>query len=122
MTTPTGRNARTLTSYVETLLDYPRWVIERDVDFSHCHYQGKYAAANNRCTTCPFGTACHWLNLAQSPTPPEDPLPELLQALRTAADYLQTAYSKDHERGCRCETCSWLRQVRRFLHSQRRSA
>jgi len=34
MTTLTGRNARTLSGYVESLLDYPRWIIERDVDFS----------------------------------------------------------------------------------------
>jgi len=29
MTTLTGRNARTLSGYVESLLDYPRWIIER---------------------------------------------------------------------------------------------
>ena len=118
MTTLTGRNARTLAGYVESLLDYPRWVIERDVDFSNCRYQGTYTASANRCTTCQFGSACQWLNLAQLPKSPDQPLPELMNALTTAADYLQATYSEGHERGCHCETCLWLRQVRRFLHSQ----
>lgn len=118
MTTLTGRNARTLSGYVESLLDYPRWVIERDVDFSKCQYQGIYTASSDRCTTCQFGSACQWLNLAQLPTSPDQPLPELMNALTTAADYLQATYSEGHERGCHCETCSWLRQVRRFLHSR----
>ena len=34
MTTLTGRNTRTIVGYVITLLDYPRWVIEREVDFT----------------------------------------------------------------------------------------
>ena len=118
MTTQTGRNARTLAGYVESLLDYPRWVIERDVDFSGCHYQGVYTASAERCTSCQFGTACRWLNLAQLPKPPDQPLPELMNALTTAVDYLQLTYSEDHERGCHSENCLWLRQVRRFLHSQ----
>ncbi len=119
MTTLTGRNARTLSGYLDSLLDYPRWVIERDVDFTHCHYQGTYTASDPRCTTCQFGVACRWLNLSHSPAAADEPLPELLNALSTAADYLQVTYSEDHDRGCDCETCSWLRQARRFLHSQR---
>lgn len=117
MTTPTGRNARTLSGYAESLLDYPRWIIERDVDFTHCRYHGTYAASADRCTSCEFGEACRWLNLARIPASPDEPLAELIAALRTAADYLQANYSEDHERGCTCETCLWLRQARRFLHS-----
>jgi len=118
MTTLTGRNARTLSGYVESLLDYPRWVIERDVDFSACHYQGVYTASAKRCTSCQFGAACQWLNLAQLPKSSGPPLSELMNALMTAADYLQVTYSENHEHGCRCDNCLWLRQVRRFLHSQ----
>lgn len=114
----TGRNARTLSGYVDSLLDYPRWVIERDVDFTDCHYQGTYTESTDRCTTCQFGVACRWLNLAQPPASPDDPLMELLNALKTAADYLQATYSEGHERRCDCETCLWLRQARRFLHAQ----
>jgi hypothetical protein len=118
MTTQSGHNARTLASYVESLLDYPRWVIERDVDFSGCDYQGTFTASAECCTSCQFGTACRWLNLAQLPKSPDPPLPELVNALTTAVDYLQLTYSEGHERGCHCENCLWLRQVRRFLHSQ----
>lgn len=113
----TGRNARTISGYVESLLDYPRWVIERDVDFTDCLYQGTYTASADRCKSCEFGEACRWLSLARLPASPDEPLPELIAALRTAADYLQANYSENHERGCTCETCLWLRQARRFLHS-----
>ncbi len=115
--TLTGHSARTLSGYVESLLDYPRWVIERDVDFTECHYQGTYTASAERCTSCLFGEACRWLNLAHAPASIDEPLPELIAALKTAADYLQSNYSENHERGCTCETCLWLRQARRFLHS-----
>lgn len=118
MTTHTSRNARTLTGYVETLLDYPRWIIERDVDFTDCHHQGNYTASAEVCATCLFGDACSWLRLTREPASPDDPLSSLMNALSRAADYLQANYSKDHTRGCGCENCLWLRQVRRFLHSQ----
>jgi len=118
MTTHTGRSARTLTGYVEILLDYPRWIIERDVDFTDCHHQGIYAASAEVCTTCVFGEACLWLRLTREPPSPDDPLSSLLNALTRAADYLQANYSAGHPRGCGCENCLWLRQVRRFLHSQ----
>jgi hypothetical protein len=118
MTSVTGRNARTLTGYVETLLDYPRWIIERDVDFSHCRHQGAYTETSEVCTHCPFGDACSWLRLARAPATPDDPLPALVNALTRAADYMQGHYRANHERACSCETCLWLRQVRRFLHSQ----
>jgi hypothetical protein len=118
MTTLSRRNARTLTGYVDSLLDYPRWVIERDVDFTDCHFQGTYTASDKRCAECLFGDACRWLHLSRAPASEDDPLPDLVKALATAADYLQATYSENHERGCDCETCLWLRQVHRFLHSQ----
>ena len=117
--THTGRNTRTLTGYVESLLDYPRWIIERDVDFTDCHYQGIYTASAERCVNCRFGEACCWLNLTRTPIPKNDPIPDLVTALRVAANYLQVTYSENHERDCVCETCLWLRQARRFLRSQR---
>jgi len=119
MTTLTRRNARTLTSYVDSLLDHPRWVIERDVDFTDCHFQGKYTASDQRCTTCLFGDACGWLQIARAPASEDDPLTDLVNALTTAASYLQANYCDKHEHGCNCETCLWLRQVHRFLRSQR---
>ena len=33
MATQTGK-IRTITGYISDLLEYPRWVIERDVDFT----------------------------------------------------------------------------------------
>jgi hypothetical protein len=118
MTTLTGRNSRTLTSYVERLLEYPRWVIERDVDFSNCNSQGTVASSDERCRECAFGEACCWLNLARVPTSTDNPLPELENALKTAVSYLKKTYGDDHERACVCETCLWLRSARQFMRSQ----
>ncbi len=117
--TPPGRNSRTLSGYVESLLDYPRWVIERDVDFSNCSYHGTFTASAEQCTSCQFGEACRWLSLGQLSATPDAPLAELLGALTTAADYLQVRYGDNHEDRCNCETCLWLRKVRRFLRTQR---
>lgn len=119
MMTLTGRDARTLTGYVYNLLDYPRWLIERDVDFSNCHYHGSFTESAERCTTCRFGVACRWLGKSSAELTPNDPLPELMDALATAARYLKQTYCADHERGCDCETCAWLVEVRNFLRSQR---
>ena len=117
--TLTGRNARTLTGYVENLLEYPRWIIERDVDFTHCQFHGSFSATIETCTSCQFGDACCWLNLARSPEPQDDSLPDLLNALTEAAAYMQKFHADGHERACSCKACVWLRTARQFLHSQR---
>jgi hypothetical protein len=124
MTTPTSRNTRTLTGYVESLLEYPRWVIERDVDFTHCQFQGNFSSGAETCDSCQFGRACCWLSLNRDQTqqeglPPDDPLPDLLDALSIAADYLRQTHVESHRRGCTCKTCVWLQQAHQFLHSQR---
>ena len=38
----TTSKTRTLKVYVEDLLQYPRWIIEREVDFTRCQYDGHY--------------------------------------------------------------------------------
>lgn len=121
MTTLTGHNARTITNYVESLLEYPRWVIERDVDFTHCQFHGTYNPTVHQCTSCQFGEACCWLSLAPHVAPQEKALPDLINALATAADYMQQTHAEDHKRGCHCEICQWLRKARQFMHSRRHS-
>ena len=53
---------RTISGYISDLLEYPRWVIEHDVDFTNCHFGGHYNAFIKACTDCPFGAACRWLD------------------------------------------------------------
>ena len=120
--TLTGHNARTLTKYTESLLEYPRWIIERDVDFTHCQFHGLYTPTVQQCTSCQFGEACSWLNLAPRLVPQDDVLPDLINALTTAAEYMQQAPAADHKSGCHCKTCEWLRTTRQFLHSRHHSA
>ena len=64
MATLTGRRTRTLSGYVSTLLEYPRWFIEREVDFTNCHRDGAYDGEDARCTSCQFGASCSWLKRA----------------------------------------------------------
>ena len=121
MNTLAGRQARTLTGYVITLLEYPRWCIEREVDFSNCHLQGSFDARESRCTNCRFGRACRWLHLNGREPALDTPLPDLVHALGTAVNYLRrdSRDSADHDRQCDCDTCNWLREANAFLRTHR---
>ncbi len=117
----TGRNIRTITGYVANLLAYPRWMIEREVDFTNCRLSGDYDSNEVQCTSCGFGEACRWLNLNRTPPSANAPLPELLQALAAAVEYLQSPTREQpvHEHDCRCDACQWIREARGFLRVQR---
>ncbi len=119
MTTLTGSHDRTLTGYLVTLLEYPRWRIEHEIDFTDCHLQGEFEAGDAVCATCEFGAACNWLSRRQ-PTL-DTPLAELEIALRSALRFV--AERRDprlpHEQGCDCEACQWLREARGFLRTRR---
>ena len=114
MNTLTGRSTRTITGYVTKLLEYPRWFIERDVDFTDCRHSGCYDQDDSECVNCHFGTACQWLNQDRSPDMEHGSAEELVAALETAVDYVQSR--NRHDRSCHCDKCSWLREARRFLH------
>ncbi len=121
MPTLTGQNIRTLTGYVAALLEYPRWIIERQVDFTDCHLNGGFDDSDIQCAACRFGAACCWLNRNRMALSPDMPLDELLQALDTAVDYLRMPNDDDapHSDFCECGTCSWLREARGFLRTRR---
>jgi hypothetical protein len=121
MITLSGRNTRTITGYVVTLLEYPRWVIEREVDFTNCHLGGHFDPADPQCSTCHFGTACRWLQTGRTTPHPDAKLPELLMALGAAVEYLHSSAraNKDHYDGCECDACQWLAEARAFLRTHR---
>jgi len=117
MTNQTRRNSRTLAGYASTLLEYPRWVIERDVDFTNCRHDGVYDERITECSNCSFGEGCRWLNQDRTPTTQAASLNDLIRALQSAVEYLQV---KEHQkRPCKCRTCSWLHEARHFLHARR---
>lgn len=122
MATLSGRNTRTLTGYVITLLDYPRWIIEREVDFTDCQLHGDFVSFDKRCASCSFGPACCWLNAHRETPCPETSLDELIDALDTAVEYLQSPSREGnpHARHCDCDTCTWLHEARSFLRKHRR--
>jgi len=121
MTTYAGRNTRTIVGYVVTLLEYPRWVIEREVDFTDCHLGGGFNAKEAQCSSCNFGEACCWLNANRNPPSADASLAELLVALRSAAEFLRssTAKQEGHMAECDCDSCHWLREATSFLRQHR---
>jgi hypothetical protein len=124
MPTLAGRNTRTITGYVITLLDYPRWVIEREVDFTHCHLSGEFDMNDAQCSACHFGAACCWLNSNRTDVPPDAPLDELLQALKAAVEFIRSQSAKEpsHSHDCECDSCQWLREAKSFLRLHRHKA
>ena len=121
MSTLTGVSTRTITGHIVTLLEYPRWLIDRDVDFTDCHLTGDYAARDATCVDCEFGKACRWLSTNRDTPTLQTPLVELVAALTTAADYVRRVHggAANHEQHCDCDTCNWLREANNFLRAQR---
>ncbi len=115
MATQTNKT-RTITGYIADLLEYPRWVLERDVDFSNCRYGSHYNAFIEECTECQFGTACRWLDQHRSRSLEEATVEQLAGALEVATEYLRATHR--HKRTCYCKTCRWLREARHFRRSQ----
>ena len=121
MPTLTGQNTRTISGYVVTLLEFPRWVIERDVDFTECHLSGGFDLQDPQCASCRFGRACCWLNRHRAAPAPGVPLADLIDALQTAVNYLRGPEMEHagHRPDCECDTCEWLREARGFLRTHR---
>ena len=116
MAMETTSNTRTLRAYVTNLLRYPRWVIEREVDFTDCPYDGNFNAFLPDCVNCQFGRGCRWLDQQRSPDIADAPLDELIEALGDAVEYLQSI--DPEERVNDAETIAWLREARRFMNSR----
>ena len=121
MATLTKMNTRTITGYLVTLLEYPRWLIDREVDFTDCHLHGDFGADDEQCRCCEFGSACRWLNQNRSAPSPGMPLPDLIHALQTAVNFVrnESLSAARHERTCDCDTCKWLREANRCLRAHR---
>ena len=106
---------RTITGQIADLLEYPRWVLERDVDVSSCRYGSHYNAFIEECTECQFGTACRWLDQHRSRSLEDASLEQLTDALEAAVEYLRA--TNRHKKTCYCKTCRWLRDARHFKRS-----
>lgn len=121
MTTLTGTGSRTITGYLVTLLEYPRWLINREVDFTHCHLQGEFDAEDDTCMRCDFGTACCWLNQNRNEPSLDTDLPDLINALLTAVDFVrsESPSTAQHDPRCDCDSCCWLREATGFLRTRR---
>lgn len=109
MATQTNKT-RTITGYIAELLEYPRWVLEREVDFSSCRYGSHYNAFAKECRECEFGTACRWLDQHRSRALEDASVEQLGDALQAAIEYLRRSHR--HKKTCYCKTCRWLREAR----------
>lgn len=117
MTTVTGSQTRTILGQLILTLEYPRWLIERDVDFSNCANSGHFNEFLPLCENCGFGPGCMWLNSARIADTSAAPLPELIAALHGAIKYVSERKAAGHDRYCDCETCQWLASARRLSRS-----
>ena len=120
MTTASGSN-RTITGYLFELLEYPRWLIARDVDFTHCAHSGHHNQYLAECINCPFGKACRWLTGQTTLEPDTASIEELADALDSAIDYVADSLEENsikHKRDCSCESCNWLRKARQFVRQK----
>lgn len=116
MTTETGSNTRTIRGYVATLLEYPRWLIEREVDFTDCRSGAHFNEYLDACTECRFGAGCRWLDKHRTPSAEAASLDELVGALEGAVAYFGAG--QNERKPCSPETRNWLREAQRFLGSQ----
>lgn len=117
MTIETTSNTRTLLAYATDLLKYPRWIIEREVDFTDCRHGGHYNAFLSECVECRFGPACHWLDLHRTPNIDDASLDELVHAIESACEYLQS--TPEHPEADDAELHDWIRETHRFLRARR---
>ncbi len=113
----TTSNTRTLRAYVTDLLETPRWIIEREVDFTDCPMDGHYNEFLPDCVNCQFGKGCRWLDQNRFPDTDEAPLDELIEALESSVEYLQSTTRQPET--SEVETRAWMREARRFLQSNR---
>ncbi len=112
----TSRKTRTLQAYVSKLLQYPRWIIEREVDFTDCRYDGHYNAYLPECVNCQFSHGCRWLDQQRAPDVGDAPLEELVEALGGAVEHLQSPQRRpeiDDD-----DMRAWMREARRFVQSR----
>ena len=117
MATLTGTRTRTITGHLANLLEYPKWLIERDIDFTDCEFDGSYDATLTPCKDCRFGIGCKWLNSIRDIDANDASLMELTNALHGAVSYVSLAHPDGHRSACECETCAWLASARRMLRS-----
>jgi len=116
MTNETTSNTRTLRAYALDLLRYPRWVIEREVDFTHCRHDARPNAFLAECLECQFGPACRWLDRHRTPDLDDASLDDVVMAIEGACEHLQT---KIRQRGANdAATLAWIREARQFLRAQ----
>lgn len=116
MTNETG-NTRTIKGYAATLLEYPRWLIEREVDFTDCRSGAHFNEYLDACTECRFGAGCQWLDKHRTPSADAASVDELVSALEGAVAYLGASQNAQQPRSP--ETRNWLREAQRFLGSHK---
>lgn len=115
MTMELSSKSRTLTAYATDLLQLPRWIIEREVDFTDCAHDGHFDESSAECVNCQFGRGCCWLDRKRTPSIHDATLDDLVTALEGAVEYFESArrLGKSYD----AEMHDWMREARRFLRS-----
>ena len=124
VTTQSGSHSRTITGYLAHLLEHPRWLMECDIDFTQCPYQGRYEDFVAECETCIYGEECKWLSSYTISAIKEAPLTDLVDTLENAVDYVAGRQAqgsffcrcskivlRNHQRGIRRVSVNTLGQL-----------
>jgi hypothetical protein len=120
MGTLTGSRTRTITGHIAHLLEYPKWLIERNVDFTHCDFDGRYDDTVAQCRECQFSAGCRWLADIRDIDTCQASLDDLTAALRNAIHYVARRDQEPRHDRCDCEQCAWLNSARQLLRSMSR--
>ena len=99
-------------------LAHSRILVRDQVELQACIHNGHYVAGNSECKFCEFEFECQWLykndEFAALQHKTTDNLLEALQFAEAYIDAMITRWGHN-KRTCCCETCTWLRNVRRLL-------
>lgn len=109
-------NTRTLSAYAADLLQYARWIIEREVDFTDCQQRSHYDESMPACVECRFGSACRWLDQHRTPDMETASMEEMIAGIESASEYLQSTMRNSDTNDP--ELHDWFHKAHRFLRAQ----
>ncbi len=103
-------------------LDYPRLLMQNEIDLPECTHSGNYDQEDICCRQCDSELECQWLCSNDGCVAFDQKSLEVLKnSLEFAFCYVDGLVSRyEHDkRKCSCEACRWSRAAWRLLDSKR---
>jgi hypothetical protein len=105
-------------------LQFPRRLVQGQVDFDKCKHAGNYAEGDQGCEYCRYALECEWLyRNDECSALAVKSFEEVAAALEFTVAYIDAYLTRagHSRRSCRCEICVWLKRARR-LHASANTA